>query len=172
MRHSRFMLAIHWVTMLLVGAAFVIVFTVGESDDPDIHKFWMDWHRTIGLAVLALTVLRFAGRALLERHFTPERLPLLLRLAGGVSHAALYIVLAAMPLLGWAQSSAKAHSFKVFGARLPRLLAYDPDLAERLADWHETLGWAFLGLIGVHVAGALYHHYVRRDAILTAMFGR
>jgi cytochrome b561 len=93
-------------------------------------------------------------------------------LASRATHLLIYLCLVAMPLLGWAQSSARARHFKLFDVPIPSLVHHDADLAERLGTWHAQLGWVLLGLIGLHALAALYHHYVLRDHVLRAMLPR
>jgi cytochrome b561 len=75
----------------------------------------------------------------------------------------------ALPLLGWAQSSARARHFKLFDVQLPALIAQDPDRADILGEWHEWMAWAFLAIIGLHITASLYHHFIRRDGVLASM---
>lgn len=158
----------HWITVLLVTAAFAIAFWRNGLDDPDQRLFWLDMHRTIGLVVLGLTVLRLLVRLFWKVESAMEGTPLL-KLVSNASHSALYGLLLAMPLLGWAQSSAKMRKFRLFDHAFPRLMDRNPDLGDILGQWHEALGWAMLALIGLHSLAALYHHFVRRDHVLLDM---
>ena len=81
----------------------------------------------------------------------------------------MYLAMISLPLLGWAQSSARARHFKLFDVTLPSLLPHDPDFADVLADWHETLAWVFLGFIALHFLASLYHHFIRKDDVLRSM---
>lgn len=168
MAAQRFRIGFHWLTVALVSAAYAIALYREGLDDPDLKLFWLDCHRAIGLTVLTLTALRLIMRKLLpfER---PHEAGAVLRGAAWVTHGAIYLGLIAMPLLGWAQSSAKARKFKLFDVQLPALVKHDGDLAAVLAQWHETIGWAILGLIAVHSAAALFHHFVRKDTVLLDM---
>ncbi|OYU92983.1 MAG: hypothetical protein CFE45_21600, partial [Burkholderiales bacterium PBB5] len=85
-------------------------------------------------------------------------------------HGALYGLLVAMPLLGWALCSAHATHLRLLGLLpLPDLVKPDPDLADRLSDWHAWGAWAMLALVVGHVAAALWHHWVKRDDVLASM---
>lgn len=158
----------HWITLIFVATAYAIAFARTGMDDPDQRLFWLDVHRTVGLAVLALTALRLLSRVVLRFERVHEQSPLL-HLLAGLSHVALFAGLLALPLLGWAQSSAKAHKFKLFDHAFPRLVGHDGGLADTLAFWHETVAWAILGLIAAHSLAALYHHFVRRDSVMIDM---
>ena len=52
---------------------------------------------------------------------------------------------------------------------LPDLVAADSDLADTLSDYHIWAAWVLLSLLVPHVLAALWHHYIRRDGVLTAM---
>ena len=78
--------------------------------------------------------------------------------------------LLALPLEGWALTSAHGITLALFGAvHLPNLIASDSELADVLSDYHVSLAWILLIVAGLHAAAALWHHFVRRDAVLAAM---
>ena len=158
----------HWVTFILVVSVYAIAFAREGIEDQDVRLFWLDCHRTIGLMILALTVLRLVARIVLPFERVHETSPVMRQMAR-VAHVLIYAGLVAMPLLGWAQSSAKMHKFKLFGTALPRLVAHNGDLGDKLALWHENVAWALLALIGLHSLAALWHHFIRRDMVLVDM---
>jgi cytochrome b561 len=90
----------------------------------------------------------------------------------GLTHLALYALLLALPVLGWAMSSASGTPVHFFGLTLPPILGEDDDLADTLQVWHVNAAWALLVLATVHVAAALWHHFVRRDRTLRMMLPR
>jgi cytochrome b561 len=172
MNRRAWMIAFHWLTALLVAASFTIAWTRNGMDDLAARALWLDVHRSIGFAVLALTLLRLALRWGAGPVSSRGNLPLGMWMASRATHLLIYAGLIAMPLLGWAQSSARARHFKLFGLPVPSLVRHNPDLAEQLGSWHAQLGWVLLGLIGLHALAALYHHYVLRDHVLRAMLPR
>jgi cytochrome b561 len=85
-------------------------------------------------------------------------------------YAAIYLLLFVQPILGWMTSTAFGFPVVYLGiVPLPNIVAEDRERAERLAEIHELVAFALLGLIVVHVAGVLFHHLIRRDAILARM---
>ena len=172
MSRRAWMIAFHWLTVLLVSASFAIAWIRGAIDDLTARAFWLDVHRTVGFAILALTAVRLsmrwgAGPVSSRGDLAPG-----MWLASRATHLLIYALLVAMPLIGWAQSSARARHFKLFGLPVPSLVRHDADFAETLASWHAQLAWVLLGLIGLHALAALYHHYVLRDHVLKAMLPR
>jgi len=93
----------------------------------------------------------------------------LIRAAAWLTHAALYATLVALPLIGWALSNAEGKPVHLFGLVLPALAADDEDLADRLLLWHQDVAWLLLALVTLHVAAALWHHFVFRDGVLRGM---
>ncbi len=149
------MIGFHWATALLVAASFAIAWYRNSIDDLPLRAFWLDVHRSIGFAVLALTAMRLTMRWGAGPVSSRGDLPLGMWMASRATHMLIYAALIAMPLLGWAQSSARARHFKLFGLPMPSLVRHDSDLADTLASWHSQVGWVLLGLIGVHALAAL-----------------
>lgn len=168
MKHHRSIIFLHWLTGLLVFAAFAIILYRAGLDDGDQRKFWLDTHRVVGLSVLGLVIIRALARVTWGREPVVS-VPPVLHLLSVLGQFAMYAIMVMLPLLGWAQSSARARHFKLFDVVLPSIEPHDADRADMLADWHETLAWVFLAIIGIHVAAALWHHFGRKDAVLRSM---
>ena len=131
-------------------------------------------HKSIGLTVLALYLLRVAWRMLDKR---PPDLPMprWQRLAAHGTHALLYVIIIAMPLTGWWFNSLRGFAlqyFKLFN--LPALAGKNEALASTVVIVHQYLYWGLLAVLVAHVGGALKHHFSDRDDVLRRMlpFGR
>jgi cytochrome b561 len=169
MTRRRFMISFHWLTVTLVAAAFGLAWYRNGLDDLAARAFWLDVHRVIGLSILAITTVRLAMRWGAGPVSARGDLPLGMWMASRATHLIIYALLLAMPIVGWANSSASARHLKIFGYPFPALLHRNLDLADRLHSWHEQLGWVLLGVIGLHASAALFHHFVLRDNVLKAM---
>jgi cytochrome b561 len=168
MKHHRAIIVLHWLTVLLVGAVFIIALARSGIEDGESRKVWLDVHRSLGLLVLALVIVRAIVRGMWGRD-PVNVMPRNLKLASGAGHVVLYVSMVALPLLGWAQSSARSRHFTLFDMPMPSLVAHDAEKADLLGSWHSIVAWSFLALIGLHAAAALWHHYVRRDNVLRSM---
>jgi cytochrome b561 len=92
------------------------------------------------------------------------------RAASAAAHGLLYLLLAAVPLLGWAATSAAGKPVALLGiVPLPALVGVDDGLADFLGDAHGFVAWTLVALAGLHAAAALWHHLVQRDGVLVAM---
>ena len=164
-------IAIHWLVLVLIIAVYaLILLRENYPRGSDIRETLKSLHYSFGLTVLALTVLRLALRTFFWRPppITPP-VPTWLVIPAAVAHAALYVLLLAMPVAGWMILSAEGDPIQFFGLNLPPLLPPDKELAGQIEEVHEIGGTIGYFLIGAHAAAALFHHYVIRDDTLTRM---
>ncbi|MGN6151360.1 MAG: cytochrome b, partial [Lysobacteraceae bacterium] len=131
-------------------------------------KALMRIHTQAGVLVLLLAALRIVSRLAAHAPDTHDRRSTAGR-AAALLHLCFYLILLALPLLGWAYVNAKGKPVVFFGLELPRLLGRDRDLADTLQSLHTTLGWTLLAMIGVHALGALWHHFGAKDDVLRSM---
>jgi len=173
-RYTRTAMLLHW----LLGIALVTLFGVGlyMADlpfSPQRLKLY-NWHKWAGVSILALSLLRLVWR----RAHRPPQLPAQVeqamprwqQLAHHGAHHLLYLLFFAVPLLGWAYSSAAGFPIVFFGLwPLPDLVAASPELADTLKPLHKLSAFAMAALVLVHVAAALKHHFIDRDGLLLRM---
>jgi cytochrome b561 len=127
-------------------------------------------HKSFGLTVLALTLLRLAWRLLAGAPAALPGIPAWQRWAAGGVHGLLYALLLAMPLSGWLYNSASGFPLKWFGLfSLPKLSGYSPEVKDFAHDAHETIFYVLAAVLALHAAAALKHHYLDRDATLSRM---
>lgn len=131
-------------------------------------------HKSIGMTLLALFVLRLAWR-FVDRKPRDEAMPRWQAIAAHATHGLLYVLMLAIPLSGWLYNSAHGYPLQWFKQfNLPSLMAKNEELAEIFVEWHEWFFWALIVLLLAHVGGALMHHFIERDNTLRRMlpFGR
>ena len=127
-------------------------------------------HKSVGISILALALIRLAWRTAHRPPPLPAAMPPWQALASKVSHGLLYALLLAMPLSGWLMSSASAYSVSWFNLfQLPDLAAPDPALKEVFEGIHETLAWLLAAVAGVHILAAFKHALIDRDGVLRRM---
>jgi cytochrome b561 len=160
---------LHWVmavcilAMLFIGVGMVSTVTPTYLTLVSIHK-------PLGAAILVLALIRLAVRLRYGAPALPADLPAPMKLAAIGSHYALYALMFAMPLLGWAMLSAGAYPVVLYGGlHLPAILPQSDSLHTLLWNAHFYLAFAFFALILMHVAAALFHALVRRDGVFQTM---
>lgn len=161
---------LHWsvFTVLLVGIS-AIVFR-DWIDEGSIRKTLLNLHWQAGLLILLLTLLRIPIRIKTERPGIAKRRAWADKAASAL-HGIFYALLLTLPLVGWAFVNAKGKDVSLLGIPLPVLTSRNRDLAETLQSFHTTAGWVLLALIAIHVAAALWHHWMIGDNTLRAMLG-
>lgn len=161
----------HWLTLTLLVVVFGIEYVVDSLPDA-IQPALIDLHRSLGLTVWVATLARLTYRQI--RGVPPDiELPGWQVLGSRLAHLALYVLLLAEPLLGWAYTDLRGEPGRLFWiADLPHLLApADRSVARMVHGWHALAANLLLVVVGLHAAAALYHHYVRRDPVLRRMLG-
>ncbi|MBW7835486.1 MAG: cytochrome b [Sphingomonadales bacterium] len=172
-RYGSLTIVLHWAMFLLFVAVYASmelreIFPKG-SDPREAMKMW---HFMLGLSVLALAIVRLAGRLLETAPPITPAPPAWQTLITKLVHGALYALMIAMPILGWLILSAEAKPIPFFGLELPALIGPDKELAETIEELHEIGGTVGYYLIGLHAAAALFHHYIVRDNTLLRMLPR
>ena len=169
-RYGGLSIALHWLMLLLIAAVYACIELRGYyPKGSDIREGMKAWHFMLGLAVLALVVIRVIARvAGTTPRITPEPKAWQNFLARSV-HLALYLFMICMPIAGWLVLSASGKPIPFFGLALPPLMGEDRDVAGQLKELHEAVGSFGYYLIGIHAFAALVHHYVMKDDTLRRM---
>jgi cytochrome b561 len=166
--YTRTARALHWITavLLLIIVGLGISMTRWVADENKIQVY--SWHEWAGITVFALTAFRLLWR--LSHPAPPITLPPLEKFTAAAVYVAMYLILLAQPIVGWLMSTAFGFPVVYLGlVPLPAPVSEDRALAERLEVVHITLAIALALLFVTHLAGVLYHHLVRRDAVLSRM---
>jgi cytochrome b561 len=159
---------LHWTMAAMVLAMlFIGVAMVGSL--ADYHRL-VAIHRPLGILVLLLAIVRLVNRLARSTPRLPSDMPRGLRLAAHASHALLYALLVALPLVGWAMLSAAGNPIVLAGAlHLPPIVPYDDQLHALLRAVHVALAFLLFGTFLVHVGAALMHALIFRDGVFQSM---
>jgi cytochrome b561 len=161
---------LHWLILVLLIGQFAVAWTMtrmGRNTQPDTL---INLHFSIGVLILVVAVVRLGWRV---SHGEPNSLdgipPWQVQSARAV-HWLLYLLLLAIPILGWINASWRGLPVVMFGLELPKLIATRAPGWAWTGDVHGLLAnYVLLTLVGLHVAAALYHYFVRRDGVLQRM---
>jgi cytochrome b561 len=169
-RYTTTAVLLHWlIAILILGSATFGLILSGMPLSPRKLQ-WIAYHKWNGVTIFMLVALRLAWRVANPAPPLPATMPAWQRLAAHASHAALYVLMFLIPVVGWLQSSAAGVPVIWFGVLpLPSPLAHDKPFAELLLSIHQYLAFGLLAIIAVHAAAAIKHHLVERDDILTRM---
>lgn len=169
--HPRPMILAHWATAALLVALFALALLHNTLDDQALRSAVLQLHRGLGLLAWTLAVLRLLLRTRWRMADTGAPVPALQRGVSLAVQALLYALLLGLPLLGVLLTNARGLPVALPGlGALPLLTGRDLDLADTLEAWHANAAWALAVLVALHLAAAVWHHRVRRDQVLVAMW--
>lgn len=162
---------LHWSIVGLLIAQFTIAWSmpdIGPRTHPD---RLINLHLSFGALILLVVLLRLVWRILNPVELLPGMSPRWQQTAARIMHFALYLLAITIPLLGWASASGRGFAVSFFGLiSLPHILPARSRLTSVLGDIHTVESYVLLGLVGLHVMAALYHHFIVRDDTLRRMF--
>ncbi|HEY7787091.1 MAG TPA: cytochrome b [Casimicrobiaceae bacterium] len=168
-RYNHGAIALHWITAALIVANLLLGLSMVALPISPRKLQWYLVHKSIGVTIFLLTSLRLAWRAV-HPHPQPVPMPAWQRRSAVAAHALLYLLLLVIPISGWLYSSATGVQVVYLGViPLPNLVAKDKALGDALLIVHITLNSALFAVVCIHVAAAIRHHFVDRDAVLARM---
>jgi len=177
-RYGTTAIALHWLLALAILGSLGVGFYMADLPFSPQRLRLFNWHKWAGITILALSAARLLWRL---AHRPPELPPAVLAAmppwqhhAHRATHALLYALFFAVPLSGWAYSSAAGFPIVWFGVLpLPDWMPVDKDLADALLKpLHHLLAFALAALVAVHVAATLKHQFVDRDGLFWRIWPR
>jgi cytochrome b561 len=169
-RYTITAIGLHWLMALLLVGLFSVGLYMHELPLSPWKLKIYSWHKWAGVTAFLLVLLRIVWRATHRPPALPAAMPPWQQWAAHAGHAALYLLMLAIPLSGWLMSSAKGFQTVYFGLLpIPDLLSKNKELGDLLREVHELLNWTLVLVVAGHAAAALKHHYVEHDDVLTRM---
>ncbi len=168
-RYGNVAIAAHWLlALLLIGNVVLGVYMSDLAFSPTRLKLF-NYHKWAGITILTLSALRLLWR-LTHRPPAEPPMPVWQQRAAAAVHGLLYLCFFAVPLAGWAYSSAAGFPVVLFGVLpLPDFVSPDRALADNLKLLHKALALGLTSLVALHVAAALKHQFFDRDGLLLRM---
>ena len=169
-RYSTVSLVLHWLIAALVVTQIVLV-TAHEATEGSASRELLNMHKSVGLSILVLTLVRLGWRIANPAIPLPMEMPRWQKLLARTNHVLFYVLLIAMPLVGWAASSAAGRDIVWFGLFNWPLLPVGGgrEMAGNLMDVHEAAAKLLIFLVVLHIVGALKHQFIDRDNVLHRM---
>jgi len=176
---------LHWLIALAILGMIALGWYMNDLPRGDPHKFMLfQWHKKIGIMILLLSLFRLGWRWTHPAPPLPVDMKIWERALAKIIVVLFYALMIGIPFLGWAVVSSSPLNIPTilfsYGWRptdniiLPHLpilptLENKKEIAHRLGDIHAYLAYSVLGLLVLHVGGALKHHFINKDDVLTRM---
>jgi len=169
-RYTRTAIVLHWLILALLVAQYAIGWTMPHIGRNTPVTTLTSLHFSIGVLILGLIVVRLIWRIIHGEPAPEAGVPPWQVRSARVIHGLLYLLLVSVPLLGWINASYRGMPITFFG------LFQVPQLGTHAAGWGWTgdihtlvAEYGILPLVGLHVAAALYHYFIRHDRVLQRM---
>jgi len=161
---------LHWSIVILIIAQYFLAEAAEELPDGLEKLAIVSNHKSFGMLVLGLAMLRISWKVLNRGQPAPVPMPKAQRIAAAAGHGLLYLLILAQPITGWMMSSAANYPVTFFGLfQFPSLVATNHDLHETLEEVHEALFGVLVAIAVLHALAALYHHFWMKDDTLRRM---
>lgn len=176
--YNRVAKLLHWLIGLGILGMLGLGWIMGEMEKGPGRIAAYQAHKAIGITILALVLVRVMWRLTTVHPAFPATMKAWEVRVSKLTHLALYALMLAMPLTGWALSSTSPYGISFFGLGQVPNLPVLPDLENKqeighaFGEVHETLALALAILVALHIAAALKHHFKERDDILLRMMPR
>ncbi|MFM0285941.1 cytochrome b [Paraburkholderia megapolitana] len=171
LRYGLPLRALHWLTALCMFVVIPLAWYMTELDRHNpAREGWFNLHKSIGLTVLLLTLIRVFTRLSNAPTPLPESIPSFERTLAHIGHGLLYVILIAMPVSGYLNSYGAGHAVNWFWLfRVPAVVPESHWLAHLSGQIHALLAWATYALIVGHILAVLYHQLIQRVDLLARM---
>jgi len=164
----------HWLMAAVILTAICVgVYAADLPKEDATRGFWFGIHKSLGVTAFFLAIMRIGWRLF---HSTPRyRVPLgrFTAMAAWTAHSALYILMVCVPIGGYVLSTTSGHPVSWFGLyTFPGLFPVDKSLAKLADDAHVTGALILATVIALHIAAAVWHHWIKRDEVMARMAPR
>lgn len=161
---------LHWAIAVLILVMAYLGLTMGDLPNGPGKIQTYALHKSIGITILALVALRVLWRLYAGAPHPVPGSPHWQQRIAALTHAAIYLLLFAIPISGWVLNSAAGFPLQWFHLfNLPRIVGESHDLHELAEEAHEIMFWILVLLVVAHAGAAFYHHLFQRDATLARM---
>jgi cytochrome b561 len=164
---------LHWLVAACVLMTAPVAIAMTRIAKGPTQDALYNLHKSLGVLIFVLMVLRLINRVAAGALAAEAAIEPWQKTVSSIVHTLLYVLLLAMPIVGYIANSAYGATTPFFGLfELPGIVGKNEGLATQLFTAHRWVGWLVIVLVLTHVSAALYHHFVRRDAVLKRMLPR
>ncbi|CDS50041.1 Cytochrome B561 [Polaromonas sp. CG9_12] len=161
---------LHWTLAVLIIGMVALGWYMTEIEDDPGSAWFFTLHKSIGLVIAGLVLLRLVWRLGHLPEPLPARLPSWQVNASRATHGLLYAAMLAMPTFGIVGSLLSKKGIVFFGLPLPRVFQANHDLAETFFNAHSFTTWILVVLVSLHVLAGLKHLVIDKDGVFQRMW--
>jgi cytochrome b561 len=168
LRFTIFSRILHWtMAAMILAMLFIGIGMVASLSD---YHWLVSIHKPLGILILILVAIRLVNRLLNPPPPLPEGMPAWQRFAAYGSHVLLYVLMFALPMVGWGMLSAARYPIVLYGPlELPPILPHNAALYAVLRTIHTALAFLLFATFIAHLSAALMHALIYRDGVFQSM---
>jgi cytochrome b561 len=164
---------LHWLVAVCVLTTAPVAIAMVRVGEGSLRDTPYNFHKSLGVLILVLMILRLINRLAVGAPIPDPAIEPWQRAASSIVHTSLYVLLLAMPIVGYLANSVYGAPTPFFGLfDLPPIAGKNEALATQLFTIHRWVGWLVIALVLTHVSAALFHHFIRGDNVLKRMLPR
>jgi cytochrome b561 len=169
-KYGAIAMLFHWLLAAMIVPALVLGWYMADLPFSLSRVKLFNWHKWLGMTIMLVAALRLSWRLWHPAPSLPEAMMRWERALAHLSHGLMYVLFFAVPLIGWARSSAAGFPVVYLGlVRFPDFVGKDKAFAASLRDLHAVCAYALAALIVLHVAAAIKHAVVDKDGVFSRM---
>lgn len=171
--YHPFLRTLHWLMAAMIFVALGLGVWATQLPRGSMRSDVLFVHKSLGVAVLALIVVRILARLALGSPVYAAALDWMTHAAARSAHLLLYALMIAMPVTGYLTSAAGGHDVSFFGLfSLPDLVGQNKAIDEGAGKAHYVLAWTIGAVLTLHLLAVIWHARFKRDTVLTRMWPR
>jgi len=164
---------LHWLVAACVLTTAPVAIAMVQVGEGPTQNMLYNLHKSLGVLILVLMALRLINRLAVGAPIPDPGIEPWQQTVSSAVHTSLYVLLLAMPIVGYIANSAYGAATPFFGLfDLPAIVGKNETLAAQLFAIHRGAGWLVIVLVLMHVGAALFHYFIRRDNVLQRMLPR
>jgi cytochrome b561 len=164
---------LHWLVAACVLMTAPVAIAMTRVSSGPTQDALYNFHKSLGVLIFILMVLRLVNRLAAGALAPESEIASWQKTLSSIVHTSFYVLLLAMPIVGYIANSAFGAATPFFGLfELAPIIGRNEGLATQLFALHRWVGWLVILLVLIHVSAALYHHFIRGDAVLKRMLPR
>ncbi len=164
---------LHWLVAACVLMTAPVAIAMGKVGEGPLQNTLYNFHKSLGILIFILMALRLINRLAVGAPIADPGIEPWQKAVSAAVHTSFYVLLIAMPIVGYIANSAFGAPAPFFGLfDLPPIIGKNEALSDQLFAIHRWAGFLVIILVGMHIGAALFHHFIRRDDVLRRMLPR
>lgn len=164
---------LHWLIAVCVLTTAPVAIAMGRVAQGPMQDTLYNLHKSLGVLIFVLMILRLINRLTVDAPIADPNIEVWQKTVSAIVHTSLYVLLLAMPIVGYIANSAFGATTPFFGLfELPPIVGKNEGLSNTLFSIHRWVGFVVIALVVMHIGAALFHIFVRRDNVINRMLPR